>query len=999
MPAAPSVTLSSALSADAAWPEVVRPWFERATTNAQGGGTASIVVAPTRGFAVALKNRALEEGMSLLGVRYLLPSELREELFGDVASRDALRLMIAAIAEEVEINSANPTERQVAGAIARAPDSFLHAYDQLDQAGWDPLEHLPQMLRGIGKAFAERIAQSGFKRIAQADRELRAAVPSTSPSLAQLLVIGFDGAHWPLFPLLTAAVYHAEQTDVVFTEPRDEARTVDSLWIQTWEQEFTATLPVAGDDRPRPMTEVLRLPELKAEIERRFEQPARCIDFLVGETAADLAKIIATCVLQNLTSCETPRIAIVFPRASALSRLVSLRLADAGVLHNDGLGHPLADAAYDPAWRAWLHLQDDRRVAPFEKFIEECHTVPQISVLGSSAVSRRLRKELGDLLIDDLDVLAGSMSERAGEPLAISIAAGLRELTWLPERAPISEMYSLTQRAFAQLGWQAKAIEFRRAVAGWIGSVPGSISRIFWLQWIADVLAFVERQRVLAGRHPYARVHLIAFADAAPLEWSHVILGELNEGAWPLAPDDEGWLAEPEIVALNARARILNIKALEQGRHGEGHDVIRPGHTWCLTGSDARAILQRQFFNLMENVGVGVSATATLRSPDEPERVSPPGEFFARLYFCARGRAVSPEIMSALQSETSRWLESTGLWPESAIDVASVKETRNAWNARRRDGRPFGEYEFALKSAPIERISLAATKWERALTSPSHVFLDLFLNVTEPEEPDPDLTARAIGTWAHRWLARIGGSSRDGVFLPLPMLIELEKVVRSSAVADRKRVEELLAKCGRSLPDWWVAIWDDALANAIALVRKIPAGAGWTHCATEFRLGAMSVAIAGDAELRLSGQIDLLLSQGVATTTRLPNGMVWIVDYKTSDPEALKIGRFAEGDGLQLGLYGLAARVLGATTVQMSRIGRSLDLAAPQITGEDLNGLESLWQSLVAMQESGRFGMLGAIRSPYGVRVTYPLATLGIDETLLKSKWALTHSTLNGGDE
>jgi hypothetical protein len=948
---------------------------------------------------VALKNRALDEGISLLGVRFLLPSELREELAGEVASREALRLMIAAIAEEVETNSANLTERQVAGAIARAPDAFLHAYDQLDQAGWDPLEHLPQMLRGIGKAFADRITQTGLRRLARVDRELKAAASSASPSLSQLLVIGFDGAHWPLFPLLTAAAQCAQKTDVVFTEPRDEARTVDSLWIGTWEQEFAATSPVAGEDRPRPMADVLRLPESKTDIERRIEQPAGCIDFLVGETAADLAKIIATRVLQDLTSCESPRIAIVFPRASALSRLVSLRLAEAGVLHNDALGHPLADATDDPAWTAWLRLQDDRRVGPFQKFIEECRTIPQISILGSSAVSRRLHKELGDLLIDDLHVLAGSMSERTREPLATSISAGLRELTWLPERAAISEMYSLTLRAFAQLGWQTKAIDLRRAVAGWIGRVPGSISRIFWLQWIADVLAFAERQRVLAGRHPYARVHIISFADAAPLEWSHIILGGLNEGAWPLAPDDDGWLSEPEIVALNTRARALNIRAPEQGRHGEGHDVIRAGHTWCLTASDARAILQRQFFNLMENVSISVSATATLRSPDQPERISPPGEFFARLYFCARGRAVSPAIMSALRTEAARWLDAGKCWSRVAVDVDEVKETRNAWNARRKDDRPFGEYEFALKTAPTEPVSLAATKWERALTSPAHVFLDVFLNISAPEESDPDLTARAIGTWAHRWLAKIAGASRDGIFRPLPASAESEKIVRASASADRRTVEDLLAKCGRPVPDWWIAIWEDALATAIALVRKIPAGAGWTHCATEFRLGAMAVAFPGGAELRLSGQIDLLLAQGDATTTRLPQGLVWIVDYKTSDPKALNVAKFVDGNGLQLGLYGLAARILGAKTVHMSRLGRSLDLNSAQVTGEDLDGLESLWQALVAMQESGRFGMLGAIRSPYGVRVTYPLATLGIDEALLDSKWALTHSKLNGGDE
>jgi hypothetical protein len=34
----------------------------------------------------------------------------------------------------------------------------------------------------------------------------------------------------------------------------------------------------------------------------------------------------------------------------------------------------------------------------------------------------------------------------------------------------------------------------------------------------------------------------------------------------------------------------------------------------------------------------------------------------------------------------------------------------------------------------------------------------------------------------------------------------------------------------------------------------------------------MSVALADGAELRLSGQIDLILAQGLGTTTRLPEG-------------------------------------------------------------------------------------------------------------------------------
>jgi hypothetical protein len=96
------------------------------------------------------------------------------------------------------------------------------------------------------------------------------------------------------------------------------------------------------------------------------------------------------------------------------------------------------------------------------------------------------------------------------------------------------------------------------------------------------------------------------------------------------------------------------------------------------------------------------------------------------------------------------------------------------------------------------------------------------LDVSEPEDADPEFTARAIGIWAHRWLAKIGGISRGDGFRPLPSAGDLENIVRGSAVADRESTEKLLARCGRTVPDWWRAIWEDALATAVALGRKDP---------------------------------------------------------------------------------------------------------------------------------------------------------------------------------
>ena len=43
------------------------------------------------------------------------------------------------------------------------------------------------------------------------------------------------------------------------------------------------------------------------------------------------------------------------------------------------------------------------------------------------------------------------------------------------------------------------------------------------------------------------------------------------------------------------------------------------------------------------------------------------------------------------------------------------------------------------------------------------------------------------------------------------------------------------------------------------------------------------------------------------------------------------------------------------------------------------------------MQESGVFGMRGALRTEFGFRGDYPLATLAIDEEILAEKWSLTH--------
>jgi hypothetical protein len=169
---------------------------------------------------------------------------------------------------------------------------------------------------------------------------------------------------------------------------------------------------------------------------------------------------------------------------------------------------------------------------------------------------------------------------------------------------------------------------------------------------------------------------------------------------------------------------------------------------------------------------------------------------------------------------------------------------------------------------------------------------------------------------------------------------------------------------------------------------------GWERCAAEWNVGSVGIPLPTGETLRVRGRIDLVLARGPAGAGSIPGAEAWIVDYKTGDPSQLRGYLLGRGDGVQLALYGLVARTLGAASVMMSRVGPSLDLQKPQLQGADLDGVTNLWQVLASMQDRGVFGQRGPLRSEFGISATYPLATLAVDEDVLNEKWELTHPLL-----
>ena len=969
-------TSSLAAQAHAA---VVLPWLENVAHSAARTQRATAVLVPLRADAYHLKALALGADLALCGVHFLTPGELRDRLIRHLALplrvplREHLRLLLATAAERAGAG---------ADAIAAAPDQLLKAIDLIGGGGWSFAEAGPPKLRPVVAEFQRLLKGAGFALMYDADRALLAAAKSAPPLFAELLVTGFNALHWPHWPLLEAAVRAAESATVCLTDPRDEGQDLDAAWVGTWEETFGAAQPVAVEIAS-PLTDLLRLPETPGERARRAASPAREVAFLVGHDTAEQARAIVTQALHYLADPACARLGVLFPAAGALSRRVATLLAEHGVPHHDGLAHQAPGPLENGAWTAWLAVQESPRLPALLRFLAT-RTGQGFAGLDAAQVADDLQRVYQELLLDDLAVLAAYLARHSRRHRAPALAAALDALPFLPERAPLAELLDRTHAIFADLGWTARAEELQRLAADWRGALKLVISRRAWLRWLGESLVSWRTERAPAGGHPYSRLHLLPYAQAESQTWTHLLAAGLNEGQWPPALEDAGFFGEEEIDALNRRLRSLNTRAVTQGRQGEGHIAVQPGRAFCLGPAQRRALAARQFFNTLESATVAAAVSAQLHDEAAPERPFNPGEFFTRLYFCARGRAVAQDTMTALHAETARWLAASGLWKTSAPDLAPVQATSCAYVARRTAGQPFGEYEFALRTPPQPPLRLAAKRWEDALASPAEVWLGAVLGVTASGGDDETPWALAQGNWVHDWLRALAGSAAPQTFVPLPAPAELHARVRAAAIAFRERVAAVLATHRRALPDWWASAWEQALGVAAPLAESVAHVTGRTHTAAEWKFDDTAIPIDSGA-LHIRGRIDLLLTTGASFED------AWLIDFKTGNRKGLSLGNLATGDGVQLALYALALRAAGAQSVGLSLLTPGAELATPQLTLADLDTLAPLWRGLWQMQESGVFGMRGALREEYGFRRDYPLATLAIDEEILAEKWTLTH--------
>ncbi len=981
------------------WENAISPWLKSVLPQSWTQRLPSAVVVPTRDHANAIKARLLEIFPSHLGLHFLTPAGLRSLLATEEThlptAPENLRLLLALAAEQT---SSNESQKLAAQAVVRSPGNLLRTLDRLEAAGWD-FQDLPiASFRPMIDRFREQLRACNFELTAAHDRTVLGKSRREPARISQLLITGFDGAHWPLWSLLQAAVHSAEEALVILPHPQDEARELDEAWIGTWEENWNAAEPIIP---PRP-SETL-FPEL---FEPELFSPndgARIVEkhFVVGRTVSHQARAIVALIEHFLASGRADRIGVLFPTAGALPRSVAALLSQAEIPHYDGIAHLAPGPLEDDAWPAWCELQETPRLRILLRFLRASSAACGFFAgLHIDQIDDVLRRASHHLLMDDLQLVRVYCERSPKTEAAERVVAGLDAIRVLPERASLSDFLQQTFEIFESLTWHDRRSHLRQATAGWSDRVTGEFSRATFLRWLADISSSVLPQRDRRGDHPYSRVQLLLPAHAEGQTWSHLIFAGLNEGSWPVRPNESGFLDDRDIASFNASIRKLNRRAARQGSQGEGHSIVAEDKAVFLGPAEQRALAERQFRNLCESVTVGFGASASLIEETAPERFANPSEFFTRLYLEAEGVAPGQATMAALEARTAKWLVRGEESPATSSDD-DIQQTVVAYRARRVPEIPFGEYEFALREPLAEPLTLSATDCERIIKAPALVWLKKFLGV-EAREDDLASWNLAIGQWVHDWLRQVAPS--DGEFIPRPSAQDVRVRVQNAARQFRADVQTLR---GRALPDWWISAWNQAALIADTLAETITTTEAWSHFATEWTLpSSLLIRVSETEQLAVRGRIDLLLARTPGANDAFPFRDAWIIDYKTGRRASLAPGRntrdaaqdfrtkLLEGKGVQLAVYALALRAVGADEVGASLLTRELDLDQPQVSLPVIEGPREIWEEFARLSRNGVFGMRGELRGEFRFQKDYPLATLGLDPDFLDEKWTATHPGL-----
>lgn len=985
---------------EAIWQQAAGPWLREHGRRWQEN---RVVLAPNAAWIAALKARAVEEKLPVLGIHWLTAGHLRARLLRAlpgpalrVALREDLHLLLEMAAAELPDNP-------LARAFGPDPAPFQEVLDALEGAGWNAQALTDPHARELAVATEQLRAQTGWSTTAAADQKLSVAgAAGTLPLLGtQLLAVGFGPGDWALRSLLEAAATAYQESEFVL-DVVDYAQNAAAAWVGVWEEKLGGVaewLEADGTPAPfAPLSVEILTPTKISSANTFYSLEIKPALWLADHLQAEADLVVAQALEFLHDAAAAPaRVGIVVGSInSPLAREIAARLALLGLPHHDAPGHLPGRGSAQIRFEAWLDWQEQGR-------LDSLVAWARVAVRANGwpgdgqGIEKSLRTAAGITLSDDPAVLQAWLATQREE----SDAARQFLSAWprLPESARLDDFFQNICAAAKKIGWPESPEILSERVKGWTMAPEHLIPRAAVLHWARAVTRVPGRTRDALGREPWAPLQITDAASAVAQAWSHLVLAGLQHGEWPIDDRDSPLLDEANVGTLNRRV-------LRQGPQGEGHLTVAPQHSLLLTTADRRRLDRAAFARLLALPTQGLALTARRFDPADgrPARLS---EYFWAVAKIELGRLPTvadwESLAATSRTRREKFLE---ILPKEnfAAALPGIEVTTQAYLARRDAAAPFDGYSFCLKSPPPDPLRLSCGQWENAVKQPGATWFANVLNLTPRWEVATDnFTRRSLGLWSHAWTQpgpRTFVKNEVRESLPLPSRELWQKLAQDRAQQIRAEVTAAFSTAGRPLPEAWLDTWASALRLAEQWIEVVAEQPDWPQGLAEVTLpGDLRIELPETAAaIPLTGRMDLALFPRPVTWAagQLAGTNAWLIDFKSGQADALTKKKLAQGKGLQLALYAQALLAMGALSVSLTLLNREAE-AAPQLTNAELDApeLASLWRLLTDFAVAGRWGEIGDLTDDYREAGDYPSATLPVPVEILRQKWLLTHpSTL-----
>ena len=937
----PGAELFLSRFADGDWRGIIRPWLE----SGRGRLERSIVVAPTRGHTQALKQRCVDEGVSLLGVEFLTPGLARRKCGIEAGLGRSLQVLVLRSLLERRL-AGLPDEDPARGlwkSLASDLESAIAEFEDLLRAGFGPESFRLRELRELFVGFLEWLVRHGLSLGPLIDRQALAGA-GDSPRLAdRLLVLAGGPEGWPEFLGLLALAGRCPRACVLVAEPEFGGRSAaGEEWVGLWEKALGVDASVA--DVPDPAMSCSPV----AELWMGGEGSAGLARAIVARSRTEEMELVADEVA-HLLSQGSDAIAVVFPGPGAGQARLARLLEDRGVAFADLIGvagTPPVDTRIERAlaefFRRGCRLEELLALWPLLRSV----SLTQLEPGRARAACQRLFDEVQSHALEpNVGRLVASDSPDSRE---VGRVAAMLMPPWPATLSPVEALERFST-ALERLGLADP--EGWSGLRDFAGRASGNMPAAALLE---AILAFLPEKGPMTGssrRNGFARVTLTTCRRAAGVSWSDCIFAESNAGTWPERREPSCWLGDEDRRQLSSAEGRLQV---------------------ALPTSDDRAALEKRLYcSIARDTRRRVIFTAALFSEEEPEVRLGPNVWLERVMW-AQG------LFSGADGGSGAFerLASPRIRPRSAAPAPAA--WGQVWARRRDPAAPFDAFFFGDPGGSSSPARLSASQIERGIRDPASLWFDAVLGVARIEwRPFARMRGKAVGTAVHRALAAaLRGAPAEGSFSVLPELPAAEERLRA----------ELARLRGLWPADrYWDSFHGDVAEAARALLARVYELPRAPFGAVEVRLpGGATVPVSDSAVIGVSGQMDLVLSDRPGWA----GAQVEIVDYKTGGDPRLSAARMeSSGSSLQLGVYLQAAHSVGACgAVWMLKP----DDRPARVGMDELGKATAKLRMIGRHLSTGIYGARTADRDEYTHIFEWPLACPPVPYAILESKFAAT---------